>query len=66
MGQVIPSVIKALSCETCAKYVCNSMDLKSHCSDCCDFELHTSEIDISDDDVSEISIDIGTLHIASK
>ena len=66
MGQAIISVTKALSCESCAKYVCNSMDLKSHCSDCCDFELHTSEIDISDDDASEISMDIGTLHIASK
>ena len=64
MGQVIPSIIKALSCETCAKYVCNSMDLKSQCSDCCDFEVHTNEVVA--DDSSEISIDIGSLHIASK
>ena len=65
MGQVLTGIIKALSCESCAKYVCNSMDLKSQCSDCCDFEVHTNEVEVADDS-SEISIDIGSLHIASK
>jgi len=45
---VLPEIVKALSCRECARYVCNSMDVKSKCSDCCEFELETSEIEVSD------------------
>ena len=60
MGQVasvLPGVVKALSCQECARYVCNSMDVKSKCSDCCEFELETNEIEISDDN-SQCSVEV--------
>ena len=57
MGQAVAGIIQALSCAECAKYVCNSMDLKSSCSDCCDFELHTSEVEVADS-ASEMSVEI--------
>ena len=57
MGQAVAGIIQALSCAECAKYVCNSMDLKSSCSDCCDFELHTAEVEVADS-ASEFSVDV--------
>ena len=57
MGQAVAGIFQALSCAECAKYVCNSMDLKSSCSDCCDFELHTAEVEVADS-ASEFSIDV--------
>ena len=57
MGQAVAGIIQALSCAECAKYVCNSMDLKSSCSECCDFELHTAEVEVADSG-SEFSIDV--------
>ena len=57
MDQAVAGIIQALSCAECAKYVCNSMDLKSSCSDCCDFELHTAEVEVADS-ASEFSIDV--------
>ena len=41
-------IISALQCKDCAKYVCNSMDIKSECSDCCSLEIETHEIEIED------------------
>ena len=57
MGQAVAGIFQALSCAECAKYVCNSMDLKSSCSDCCDFELHTAEVEVADS-ASEMSVEI--------
>ena len=57
MGQAVAGIFQALSCAECAKYVCNSMDLKSSCSECCDFELHTAEVEVADSG-SEFSIDV--------
>ena len=48
MGQAVGGLLNALSCQDCARYVCNSMDIHSSCSDCCDFELHTSEVEVAD------------------
>ena len=56
MGQ-LASVIKAISCQDCARYVCNALDLKSSCSDCCALEFHTEKIDVSDSD-SDYSVEI--------
>jgi hypothetical protein len=61
MGQlisVLPEIVKAISCQECARYVCNSMDVKSKCSDCCEFELETHEIDISSESETEYSMEI--------
>ena len=57
MGQAVGGVAKALSCQDCARYVLNSFDLKSECSECCKFELETHEIAIADD-TSELSIEV--------
>ena len=57
MGQAIGGIFKALSCDSMAKYVCNSMDLKSSCSECCEFEVHTAEVEVADS-ASEFSIDV--------
>ena len=57
---VLPEIVKAISCQECARYVCNSMDVKSKCSDCCEFELETQEIEISpeSDHISECSVEV--------
>ena len=57
VASVLPGTIKALSCRDCARYVCNSMDMQSKCSDCCEFELEANEIEIAEDN-SEYSIDV--------
>ena len=49
MGEVA-SAIKALSCDACAKYVCNSMQIHSKCRDCCEIDFVTDEIEVSEDD----------------
>ena len=49
MGEVA-SVIKAFSCEACAKYVCNACRCHSSCLECCDVEFETTEVELPDDD----------------
>ena len=56
MGEVT-SVIKAFSCEACAKFVCNAMRLHSTCLDCCEVEFETTEVEIPDDD-SQYSVHV--------
>ena len=61
MGQlisVLPEIVKAISCQECARYACNSMGVRSKCSDCCEFALETHEIDISPESDSEYSVEI--------
>ena len=54
---VLPGIVKALSCQDCARYVCNAMDIKSSCCQCFSCELETSEVAIADDS-SEISVEV--------
>ena len=54
---VLPGIVKALSCQDCARYVCNAMDIKSSCCQCWSCELETSEVAIAEDN-SEISVDV--------
>ena len=56
MGEVT-SVIRAFSCEACAKFVCNAMHLHSTCLDCCEVEFETTEVEIPDDD-SQYSVHV--------
>ncbi len=56
MGEVA-SVIKALSCDASAKYVCNAMRCQSKCRDCCEIDFVTEEIDLPDDD-STYSVEV--------
>ena len=62
MGEVA-SVIKALSCDSCAKYVLNSCSMHSQCCDdedgCnCDVKTEPTEISPTDEEV-EIGMDSG-------
>ncbi len=54
---VLPGIAKALSCQDCARYVCNSMGIHSRCGDCCEFEFETNEVAIREDN-SEYSIEV--------
>ena len=56
MGQAA-NIIKAFSCDACAKFVFNGMDVKSRCCDCFDCEFVTEKVDIPDD-VSELSVEV--------
>ena len=49
------SVASALQCKDCARYVCNSMDIKSECSDCCSLEVETHEIEV---EASETDLEV--------
>ena len=65
MGQAA-SVIKMLSCDAIAKYVCNAMTLHSKCSNCCEFDLETTEVALPDDD-SETSVSVeGCCHVSHR
>ena len=55
MGEVA-SVVKAFSCDACAKYVCNAMHCQSKCRDCCEIDFVTEEIEL--DDNSEFSVEV--------
>ena len=54
---VIPVIAKALSCQDCARYVCNSREIHSRCSDCCEFEFEANEVAIREDN-SVYSIEV--------
>ena len=56
MGEVA-SVIRAFSCEACAKFVCNACHCHSTCMECCEVDFTTEEIDLPDDD-STYSVEI--------
>ena len=56
MGSVISKIIGI--CPDCAKYVCNAMHVHSQCSDCCEFDVETTEIHVEHiDNEQEIHID---------
>ena len=54
MGQAT-SILRALSCDSCARYVCNSMHCHSSCLEgCCDVEFQTDATELSRDADIEI------------
>ena len=62
MGEVA-SIIKALSCDSCAKYVCNSACIHSQCCDeedaCnCDVKTEATKLETVEEEV-EIEMDNG-------
>ena len=56
MGEVA-SVIRAFSCEACAKFVCNAMHCHSTCLGCCEVDFETTEVDLPDDN-SQYSVEV--------
>ena len=66
MGAVA-SVTKALSCDTCAKYVCNDLSARSQCcdeEDACNCTIETHETALSPDS-QEIDISLPWLNISA-
>ena len=64
MGAVA-SVTKALSCDTCAKYVCNDLTARSQCcdeEDACNCAIETHETALSPDS-QEIDISLPWLNL---
>ena len=60
MGQVVGGLVKALSCQDCARYIFNDAMWRSTCCDkeeCCKCDVETHEIEIKDD-TSELSIEV--------
>ena len=47
----VAEIIKALSCDSCAKYCMNGMDCESECCDSCRWHYHTEAIPIEHDDI---------------
>ena len=64
MGEVA-SIIKAFSCEACAKYVFNSCHFHSQCNDCCEVDFTTDEVEIPVDD-SDMEIEVEGCCVARK
>ena len=62
---VVATVVKALSCDTCAKYVCNDLTAHSQCcdeQDACSCEIETHETALSADS-QEIDVSLPWLNI---
>lgn len=58
MGQIALAALKAINCDTCAKYVCNACKVHSKCSNCCEFDVETEKVELSDTD-SSMSVEVG-------
>ncbi len=43
MGSIFTGISAICPGKECAKYVCNSMQVHSQCSDCCDVDIETTE-----------------------
>ena len=58
MGQIALAALKAINCDTCAKYVCNACKVHSKCSNCMECDLETEKVELSDTD-SSMSVEVG-------
>ena len=58
MGNFIVSALKVINCSDCAKYVCNACKVHSKCSDCCEIDVETTEVDVAPDDDSNVSVEV--------
>ena len=60
MGDVA-SILRTLSCQDCARYVCNSASIHSQCcneeSRGCDCDCETREVSIAEEPDIEISVE---------
>ena len=59
MGQALVGIIRALQCDSCAKYTCNAMQLHSKCSDCCELDVVTEEVEVQEEH-SDLGLCLGT------
>ena len=54
MGELISALVKQLSCNDCAKYVCNDASLHSKCCDkdeFCKFDMETRPVNLPDEEL---------------
>ena len=58
MGQIALAALKAINCDTCAKYVCNACKVHSKCSNCCEFDVETTEVAVVSDTDSSMSVEV--------
>lgn len=58
MGQIALAALKAINCDTCAKYVCNACKVHSKCSSCCEFDVETTEVAVVSDTDSSMSVEV--------
>ena len=64
MGEAA-SILRALSCGDCARYVCNSCSFHSQCfEDCCQIDFVTEPVEIPEGD--EIDIEVQGCCMARK
>ena len=64
MGQALVALTRPDCCATCAKYVFNSAECHSSCSDCCEFEAHTDKVELSRE--SEVEVEVQGCFMAKK
>jgi len=55
MGQ-IATVLHALSCDSCARYVMNDCDFRSECCELCNLEFQTHATELSREQDIEIEV----------
>ena len=53
MGQAALTILNTLSCKDWARFVCNSMHIRSRCGEWCELELETDEVSIPSSSSSE-------------
>ena len=58
MGNFVVSALKVINCTDCARYVCNACKVHSRCSGCCEVDVETTEVEISKDSDSEVSVEV--------
>ena len=64
MGEAA-SILRALSCSDCARYVCNAMHCHSSCGEhCCELDFVTQEVELPETD--EIDIEVQGCCLARK
>jgi hypothetical protein len=67
MGAALPAIISGLKCDSCAKYVCNGMDIESECfDDWCHCKYHTEATPISQDPTYDVQVDMQGLHVVKN
>ena len=50
MGQqALVGITKACDIGSCSRYVCNAMQLHSKCSDCCELDVVTTEVEVQEE-----------------
>ena len=66
MGQALPGIIQALSCEKLYTHVLNSMTCESQCG-ICGCRCHTDEIEV-DEETASVDVDscCGMIHYTTE